>query len=242
MQQSRFVTLFALGLIFWTPSARATLYNLNADWSDASNPTGPWTYREGFNALPHVPNWTPLSSPTPQPAWAPSTNPGNFLPAWFKATSANFDWLIGDIVVHTTDPFNGSGSGIANVLFTAPFDGFADISGLLWNARENPVGPQAWDLFVDGTLFGAGSLPSDGTITRSNPTTFGFFNVPLNAGDEVVLSISLTGLVGDFVGNNLSVDLSPVPEPGTLVLLGSGLAALGLMRRRRKPCLVWVKN
>src|SRR6266545_5988916 len=69
--------------------ASAATYDLAADWSNAANPNGVWTYREGTNALPSVADWTPLGSPVVQPAWAPSSAGGNFLPAWFKSTANN---------------------------------------------------------------------------------------------------------------------------------------------------------
>jgi len=42
-------------------STQGATYDLNADWSDSSNPNGVWTYREGTNALPHVTAWQGLS-------------------------------------------------------------------------------------------------------------------------------------------------------------------------------------
>ncbi|MFQ5752978.1 MAG: MFS transporter, partial [bacterium] len=40
-----------------TVSRAGIIYDLTADWSDASNPNGVWTYREGGNALPSVADW-----------------------------------------------------------------------------------------------------------------------------------------------------------------------------------------
>ncbi len=54
----------------------------------------------------------------------------------------------------------------------------------------------------------------------------------LNA--DGLLQVKVQSLIGDFrVGNStLSVEVSEVPVPGTLGLLGAGLAALGLVRRK----------
>lgn len=86
----------------------AIVADLRGDWSDAFNPnvtaTGEWTYREGVNALPLVGDWTPLGAAVPQPAWAPGNTGSDIIPAIFRSSSDMFDWLEGDIVIHSTDP------------------------------------------------------------------------------------------------------------------------------------------
>ena len=72
-----------------------------------------------------------------------------------------------------------------------------------------------------------------------------FFSTPANLPDWVAYSAgtNTTGNFGEFsngvVVGSLSVSLTAVPEPGTLALLGCGLAALIFVRRkpefRRKP-------
>ena len=58
---------------------------------------------------------------------------------------------------------------------------------------------------------------------------FGF----ISTGDAI-MSIELSNTVNDgFYIDNISAGFA-VPEPGTLALLGIGLAGMGLMRRRRK--------
>ena len=54
----------------------------------------------------------------------------------------------------------------------------------------------------------------------------------LNA--DGLLQVTVQSLIGDFrVGDSvLSVEVSEVPTPGTLGLLGAGLVALGLVRRK----------
>jgi len=55
------VGLFLASLLTITATTSATIYDLNADWSDAINPNGVWTYRQGTTALPHVNAWQGLS-------------------------------------------------------------------------------------------------------------------------------------------------------------------------------------
>ncbi|MFW5834420.1 MAG: VPLPA-CTERM sorting domain-containing protein [Pseudomonadota bacterium] len=58
-------------------------------------------------------------------------------------------------------------------------------------------------------------------------TAFAFFSGPLAAGMYTVT------VNGDFANAGFSGEISAVPLPGALVLLGSGLAGLAYMRRRR---------
>ena len=67
-----------------------------------------------------------------------------------------------------------------------------------------------------------------------------------NAANELLMGafagtayLTITGLSsgGSFVMDDLSfetMDLAPIPEPSTLLLIGSGLAALGYRKRRRR--------
>jgi hypothetical protein len=220
--------------------ALAVVYDVSADWSDSSNPNNQWTYREGSNALPGVPNWTWVV-PAVQPAWAPSNDAGNYLPAWFKATAPAFDYLTGDVIVHTTDAANGSSSGIANLLFVSPVAGIADISGALWNARNSFTNrAQKWELRIDGTLVDSGLLPGNGTVTRSSPDAINLSSISLDLNDQVVLSIFMDvsngSVLGDFVGLSLNIDIAPntVPLPAALPLLAGGLCVVALLARRRK--------
>jgi hypothetical protein len=231
----------ALLLLAAATHGQAAVYDLRADWSDAANSNGAWTYRAGGVTLPSVPNWD--KDPGADAAWAPSAAGGNFLPAWFRAVADNHAFLTGDIVVHTTDNANGAGNGAANVLWTSPSAGLATISGGLWDARE--IGrAQHWELFVDGVLADLGDLPGtsvDG-ISRATPDAFSLTNVALDAGDFVELRITRSGAPGDFVGVNLSIDLEPrvdpqIPEPVGAALIGVGLVGLAWARRRPVPAV-----
>jgi hypothetical protein len=239
---ARIGSLVLTGIILSAPvgtPALAVVYDVSAEWSDISNPNNQWTYREGNNALPSVPNWTWVV-PAVQPAWAPSNTGGNYLPAWFKATAPAFDYLTGDVIVHTTDAANGGSSGIANLLFVSPVAGIADISGALWNARNSFDRAQKWELRIDGTLVDSGLLPGNGTVTRSSPDAINLSNISLDLNDQVVLSIFMDvpngSRFGDFVGLSLNIDIAPntVPLPAALPLLAGGLCVVALLARRRK--------
>ncbi len=237
------VAAFAILATGFAAPASALTYNVINDWSDSSN-SGTWTYREGNNALPSVPDWFFAAPGVPaQPAWGFGDPNHNFLPAWFKATEAatlaTLDYQIGDVVVHTTDSTNGPASGIANLLFISPVSGVADISGAIWNARD-ALRAQKWELRVDGNLVDSGVLPGNGTVTRAAPDAINLSNINLDANDLIVLSIfmdaSNTTGFGDFVGLSLNIDITPgeTPLPAALPLFAGGLGALGLLGWRRK--------
>jgi hypothetical protein len=220
--------------------AQAAVYDLNADWSTNANPNGPWTLREGSNALGAVPNWIGTGAT----AWAFGANPGGFLPGFEKAVingpalgCSGCDWQAGDVIAHTTDAANGIGAGIANVRFLTPTAGTANVSGLTWSARQQSR-PQQWALFLNGNLLGGDLLPQDGSNGRSAPDLFAFNNLALSAGDQIELRLSQAqgAPFGDFVGLNLRVDLTPsaaVPEPATWALMLFGFGLVGSAMRRR---------
>ena len=204
--------------------ASGTTYDLVADWSDTSNPNGVWTYREGVAAVPFVPDWTPLSAPSVQPAWAPSATVGNFLPSWFKSTNDNpggMDFLVGDVVVHTTDAMNGASSGVANVIWTSPSNGAIDISGAVWMARDIDRS-HTWELLLNGLSLTSGAISSGDPYDRVNPFDFAagsggplvLDDIAVSVGDVIELRIVKTSGFGDIVGVKLDLFVKTPRQPG----------------------------
>lgn len=200
-----------IGVVFTVSTAAfGQVYDLSTDWSDAANPNGPWVYREGANALPSVPNWTPLGSPTPQPAWAPSVAIGNFLPAWMRFVSDMMDARAGDVVVHTRDPQNGVSTGTANVVWVSPASSLIRITGAVWCVRTGRS--NQWKLYVDDLLLAQGELSAT-CYSRASPfplssgalTPGALDEVPVGPGSNVRLEISCTSRDGDFVGVSLTI-------------------------------------
>jgi hypothetical protein len=88
-------------------------------------------------------------------------------------------------------------------------------------------------------------LPSSGTPIQAwtstallapglTSTTVLFQNVSLQAGASYALEVrgTINGAFGGSYGGNLNI--TPVPEPGSLALLGASLGVMALVSRRRK--------
>lgn len=202
-------------LLFACPCL-ATTWDVRNDWSDASNPNGVWSYREGGNALPHVAAWQ-AGLGYAQPAWSVGENaPSEYLPAWFKATgtASGLDWVVGDVVVHTTDPANGPSQGNAILKWTSPITATVQMVGSIWLTRD--IGRSvAWSLLRNGTPFTGGSVFSGDSFNRNNPMSLGdgtggagvMGNIPVSTGDTIELLLVTTSgnALGDLVGINLKI-------------------------------------
>jgi hypothetical protein len=240
------VSVAIVALAFMTgPAGASAIADLSADWSNVNNPNnvnpnGTWQYRQGTTDLPLVANWSAAGTAGfTQPAWAPSNNSGDFLPAEFQATSTaaavfgadpnnpgHNNVLPGDVVMHTVDGFNGNPSlGVGNYLFTsAVAAGPVTISGMVWDAGlfYGTARPQDWALLVDGVEVDSGVL--SGLISRSEAQTFDV-NETLGIGDTVELELfeDPSAQAGFFVGAELTIaTTAAVPAP----LIGHGLVVM----------------
>jgi hypothetical protein len=57
-------------------------------------------------------------------------------------------------------------------------------------------------------------------------------NIVTPGGGQLFIANSFADF-GDAVSEKIGREITPIPEPGTLILIGSGLAALGVRRRRQ---------
>jgi hypothetical protein len=237
--------LLLLGTMTEPARAAIIVYDNDLDFSDTNNPSGPWSYQQG-NAL--VAHHTPVPLPQLVPAaangyWGASSSS---LSTSILVTTANgnatgffsnSDFLAGDMLLRTTDPNSG---GPVVLGWTAPTAGTFTYNGFVWFAGT-PTGPA----FTDFTLaLTAGPTLESGTILPSNNRTnfVGFVNgataVSVNAGDLLALTMapSIGQPSGTLTGVLLTIDFTPVPEPGSMVLVAPGVAVLAayVLRRRRK--------
>jgi hypothetical protein len=207
-----------------------TITDLEADWSDTSNPNGAWQYREGTIDLTHFPNWFMGGG---QPVWGGGNNTqGNFLPVWFKAAptmnwqGGGVDLDTGDIGVHSNDCFNGGAlcNQPANVMWTSTVSGTVVISGDVWDADEFQGRSSAFVVLLDGRTIASGEVIY-GVNTRANPISFSIME-NVNVGDEIELDISALQAAATFSGVNLTISLKFAGTPGKANCYGKSVSAL----------------
>ena len=219
-------------------TVNAAVYDLSSDWSNSTNPNGPWSYNQGSTPLPFVPNFnfanTGQSLSCNQPAWAPSNATGRFLPAFLKIDACTATYIntvipqanteAGDVIVHTVDSFNGNPSlGAANVLFTLPASGGAGaytISGSIWDTDApsaiSSSRPQDWSLFLKGVQIAAGVL--SGSVSRSQAQTFSLVE-NLNVGDQVELKIVQDPAANAGFVVSINLTISELQPPAITAIL-----------------------
>lgn len=237
--------------------ASAVSYDLAADWSDANNPNGTWTYgllNGGATTSPfgmHVANYINVGPPaftSPQPAWTRCANTGNNgcpegLAKSLGVAVAPLDFPIGRVGGHTPV------SGALSVTWAAPADGTIDVSGGTWMWADYAGRREVTSLFLNGVaLFSSVLIPTWGSgATSSSPYTFdqaitdfggsaaSLQGIHVSTGDTLTWAAAeAPGSVEWVVGIDMTVVLSPVPESSTVALLFVGaIVVLGAARRSR---------
>lgn len=216
-------------------AARAQSYDLKFDWSNAHNPSGAWTYREGARPLPPIGNWDPSSSTnwmSPQGGWALGPSHGGLngggggpgaTPFLFKSNGAetfDHDWVAGDIILRTRDAADGTGNGAAgtgsggpgtgnghaNFVWVSPLDGLVTFTGTVWPGRS-PTTFHEFMLNQNGTGIWYEGLSSSSNYTRADPLSFQITNQAVLRGDPIEFKAvnSQPGSHGDFFGVNLNI-------------------------------------
>lgn len=116
-------------------------------------------------------------------------------------------------------------------------------TGVLTNTSSETLLINSMTLIVDPFTTTQSVLLSSGAITLSPGQSTGLvtlFTVTIDPTIEAPSTI--TGFfaaggasgVGDFVTQEFSINVEPIPEPATLLLLGTGVAAVALRARNKR--------
>jgi len=147
---------------------------------------------------------------TPWFGGAPGLSQGLTNLMWFQS-----GWLGG-----------GASEGIAPVLtWTAPTNGTFAFNGLFVS------GDQAANSAAVAIVDSLSTALARTVLANNSVQAFSFTNT-YNLGDTVQFQVGNNFSAGNAVG--LQLDVSVVPEPSTMSLIGLGLAAASLLRLRRK--------
>lgn len=224
--------------------AHAVTYDLAADWSDAANPNGAWSYTQGASPLAHFGQPSDGNSLNPAAGngfWGvgPTFASAPFLIRTTQNGSATApyndgDFLAGDVIVHATNPGTGAP---AFINWTAPGAGEISFAGNIWYAHS-PVSRSAEvTALLDGVTLGSVTVTNG--VTRASALALSGSSIAVAAGDVLAFRFDPTAgqTFGSLAGIALTVDFqaaTAVPEPATWACMIAGFSMAGAASRKRR--------
>jgi len=215
-------------------SAGTTIYNLMSDFSTSQNPNGVWSYNLAGSPITQTisgalgQGWGYLWS------WDGSIIMGADISGGAWDIGTGFDWNAGDIMVHAYS-FGGDDS----ITWTSPSAGTIDVSGLTWDGAFFAGRDASWQLTINGTVVADrstiyGTYRTDTAASFANNLAPGenLGGIPVAAGDVVQWTTHATSTYGHFVGVDMTIALTAVPEPSSCVFGLLGAAVVMAFHRR----------
>jgi MYXO-CTERM domain-containing protein len=153
------------------------------------------------------------------------------------------------VVMHGAES-GRTGTDLSSVVWTSPSSGTIQIAGGAWVSKLFNR-PMVWEIFRNGSLLTMGVMTQGDPYSKDNPFNFAAgsaggsaLNLAVQPGDTIALQIrrQSSATASTFVGLNLQLSLTAVPEPSGLISAALGLAALAgyagwrQRRIRRQTC------
>jgi hypothetical protein len=196
-------------------------------------------------------NWTPLDYPSASETPLAAGIYGNNVVGTYRDSSNILHGFLYDDIAKSYTPLNFPGANVTEAggiyggdIVGSYFDASNALHGFLydgttWTTLDYPTAigtTSASGIYGSDIVGGYGSAPVHGFLyDGSNWTTLDYPSATnTNAGG--IYGNNIVGLYLDAAGkvHGFLATATAIPEPSTLLLLGAGLAGVGLLRRRVK--------